>query len=98
MEETLNGRGLTAWENMESGKLHKEKPTFRFPMAIADIFAGLLVTILGFGLGTPHKSHGSLLTCWEGKVGKEPSLTECSLICYLEWYCASSSIFFIPKY
>ena len=82
---------------MESGKLHKEKPALRFPMAIDDIFHGLLVTILGFGLGTPHKSHGSL-TCWEGKVGKEPSLTECSPIYYLEWYCALSSIFFIPKY
>ena len=45
-------------------------------MAIADIFAGLLVTVLGFGLGTPHKSHGSLLTCWEGKVGKAPNLTD----------------------
>ena len=79
---------------MESSKLHKEKPSLRFPMAIDDIFAGLLVTILGFGLGTPHKSHGSLLTYWEGMVEKEPSLTECSLIYYLEWYCASSSIFF----
>ena len=98
MEETLNGRGLAAWENLESGKLHKEKLALRFPMAIDDIFAGLLVTILGFGLGTPHKSDGSLLTCWEGKVGKESSLTECSLICYLEGYCASSSQFFIPKY
>ena len=75
MEETLNGRGLAAWENMESGKLHKEKLALRFPMAIADIFYGLLVIVLGFGLGTPHKSHGSLLTCWEGKVGKEPSLS-----------------------
>ena len=98
MEETLNGRGLAAWENLESGKLHKEKLALRFPMAIDDIFASFLETILGFGLGTPHKSHGILLTCWEGKVRKEPSLTECSLICYLEWYCASSSIFFIPKY
>ena len=98
MEETLNGRGLAAWENLESGKLHKEKPSLRFPMAIADIFAGLLVTVLGFGLGTQHKSHGSLLTYWEGNFEKAPSLTECSPICYLEWYCASSSIFFIPKY
>ena len=89
---------MATWENMGSGKLHKEKPDLRFPMAIADIFVGLLVTIMGFGLGTPHKSHGILLTCWEGKVGKESSLTECSRICYLEGYCASSSIFFIPKY